>query len=339
MQYRRETEPASGGNFKVKKLFLIPFFLCLLLSGCADYNELNMQELVSHAGVDFQNDEVFVSVLCEGEEKGIFHSRGKSFFEAVRELSGSLDKKLYWGHAESIVFGEEALESSFDGTVDAVLRARDVYLDIIPVATKNVTAKEVIEKMGEGSAETLSVFVNEGNSRRFKAVPLWRLLRERELYGACVIPSVERKDGGLALSGGAVISEAGLAGYLSENEFLFLSLLTDRTAGGYLPEIKTENAEVSFEILANNLNVKEIDAGFLIEQEITLSPAEMRGNASDSEMSSAAKLFLENGYKKLISLAKERDFGNVFMLKGMKTVPEMEFDIKVTISDVLGGRG
>lgn len=323
----------------MKRLFILFFLLCFFLSGCADYNELNMQELVRYAGVDFSDGEVSVSVSSSGgEEKKSYLSRGESFFEAVREMSGSLDKKLWWGHTESIVFGEEALLNSFEGTVDAVLRARDVYLDIVPISAKNMTAEEVIKESVEGEADVLSVFANEGNSRHFKSVPLWKLLREREMYGACVIPTVEKRDGGFAVSGGAVISEKGFSGYLSEDEFLFLSLLTDKTAGGYLPVIRLDSSrEVSFEILGNNLKVRKLGEKVLIEQEITLSPAEVRGEVSDSEMQEAAQRFLEDGYKKLISDAKTRNLGNIFMIKETKAVPEVEVKVSVKISNVLGG--
>ena len=316
----------------MKKLLLLCFLLFPCLSGCADYNELNMQSLVRYAGVDFSDGEITVTILPVGEERS-YLSRGESFFEAVREMSGRLDKKLWWGHTESIVFGEEALSEAFDGTVDAILRARDVYLDVVPISAKNLTAEEVINEAG-----ALSVFANEGNSRRFKGVPLWKLLREREMYGVCVIPTVEKRDGDVVLTGGAVISENGFAGYLSETEFLFRSLLTDKTAGGYLPVIQLDSSrEVSFEILGNNLRVRKGEEKVLIEQEITLSPAEVRGEVSNSELEEAAWKFLENGYEKLISDAKARGLGNIFMIKEKKLLPETEVRFSVKISNVLGG--
>ena len=320
----------------MRKLFVSFLLLCFFLSGCADYNELNMQELVRYAGVDFSDGEVSVSVITEGGEKReSYLSRGESFFEAVREMSGSLDKKLWWGHAESIVFGEAALSGAFEGTVDAILRARDVYLDIVPISAKNMTAAEIVKESVKGEADVLAVFANEGNSRHFKAIPLWRLLREREMYGVCVIPTVEKRDGGFATSGGAVISEKGFLGYLSENEFLFRSLLTDETAGGYLPVIPLDSSrEVSFEILGNNLKVKKAGEKVLIEQEVTLSPAEVRGEASNSEMQEVAQRFLEDGYKKLISDAQKRKLGNIFKLS---EISDIEVEVAVRISNVLGG--
>ena len=53
----------------MKKFFVLFILLLSLLAGCADYNELNMQELVRYAGVDFSDGKVSVSIVSEGGEK------------------------------------------------------------------------------------------------------------------------------------------------------------------------------------------------------------------------------------------------------------------------------
>ena len=304
-------------------------FTFFLLSSCCDYNELNMQSLVKWAGVDFSQDEVSVSVVCEGEE--VMTSTGKSFFEAVREMSGRSDKKLYWGHTQVIVFGEDALENSFDATLDATLRSRDVFLDITPVAAREMTAKEAL------TAVKFDVFANSGNSRRFEAVELWELLRNREMFGVCVVPTVVKRDGGYVMSGGAVILDSGFVGYLSDEEILFRSLLTDRTAGGYLPTIESGDRSVSFEILSNDLYVKREGDSFLIREKLTLSPAEVRGELSEAEMKSLAHAYLMSSYEKFINTSRKNGFGNILNLHGAEKDADIKVVVDVKINSVLGG--
>lgn len=318
-------------------LFLLPIFL---LSSCRDYNELNMQDLVSHAGVDFSDGAVSVCVVCDGgkeETAKIVGSSGKSFFEAVREMSGRSDKKLYWGHMQTIVFGEDALSNSFDDTLDAILRARDVYPDVIPVAVRGDSAASALQKANsEAGSNIFEAFANAENSRRFEGVPLWKLLRERELFGVCVIPTAVKSGDGYIMSGGAVLSESGFLGYLSEEENLLRSLLTDKSAGGYLPVIEVgDGRALSFEILSNDVDIKREGEMFLIREKITLSPAEVRGEFSEDEMRSAAHEYLTHACNDFISDAKK--FGNVLNIHGADENSDIKVSVEVKITSVMGG--
>ncbi len=311
----------------------------LLLCGCSDYNELNMQELVKSAGVDFEDGEVSVCIVCDGQEKNermIKTASGESFFEAVRQMSGRTDKKLYWGHIETLVLGEGALSETLSETLDALLRAQDVYLDIVPIAVKGATAEEILS-LKDTSA--LEAFANEENSRRFRSYPLWELLRAKEAFGVYIIPTVEKTEEEIIMSGGAVLSDKGLLGYLSGEELLFQSLLAHKGAGGYLPTIKAgEEALISFEVLANEIKTKKADSGFLISQKITLSPAEVKGSVDEEQMKVAAEKYLSRGYEKLISRAKQNGFGNIFMLFDAGEDFEIEVMVDVRISNVFGGK-
>lgn len=325
-----------------KLLIVLPVLSLVFLAGCRDYNELNMQNLVSHAGVDSAGGEVSVCVVCDGgkdEAPKIVTSSGKSFFEAVRETSGRSDKKLYWGHMETIVFGEAALMSSFSETLDAILRARDVYHDVVPVAVRGDTAANALSAANsEDASNIFEAFANAENSRRFEAVSLWELMRVRELFGVCVIPTAIKSGDGYLMSGGAVLSENGFSGYLSEKESLLRSLLTDKSAGGYLPVIEVgKDRALSFEILANDLDVKNNGGKFIIYEKLTLSPAEVRGDFSEKEMSVAAGEYLMHAYREFIATSKKRGFGNILNIHGANENSDIEVSVDVKISNVLGG--
>lgn len=319
-----------------KLLFISAAFCLFFFSSCSDYNELNMQALVKFAGVDFDGEEVSVFVMCEGEkeETPIYSGRGKSFFEAVRNISQSEEKKLYWGHTEAIVFGKEALLFRLDETIDAILRARDVYLDVLPVAAKGLTAESVIKNEADGKT-LLGTFVNEANSRRFISKEIWELLRDRDEFGVCIIPTVRKDEDSFVMSGGAVVSEEGVRGYLDGEEMLLLSLLTENRAGGYLPTVSPdEDAFVSFEILSNKTDEKNGK----LSQKITLSPAEVKGDVDDKKMKAAAEAYLRNGYARLISRAKKENLGNIFEFKNGLSQTDSDVSVSVSISNIFGGR-
>ena len=322
----------------MKKLFLL--FLAstfALLAGCSDYNELNMQELVRNVGVDVEDGEVLVCVACDGGEEDmpiIKKSRGESFFEAVRKMSEKSDKKLYWGHLQTVVFGEGALYEVFNETIGTLSRARDVYSDVLPVAAVGLRAEEILTD-GE---ETLGAFSNRKNSRRFSEVPMWELSRQKELYGVSVIPTAIKTDSGLSISGGAIVSDEGISGVLSGEELLLAKLLSDNGAGGYLPTVDvSENSAVSFEILANSVKIKREGNGFLISQKITVSPAEVKGKVSHEEMKKVCENYLSDGYKKLILRTRSEKLGNILKLYGADENSEITIRTDVTVSNVFGG--
>lgn len=316
----------------------------IFLGGCFDYNELNMQELVNGAGIDVSGDKVSVHVLCaatggEEEKQGVrYTSEGSGFFDAVRNVGGEADKKLYWGHARCLVIGEQAAERT-DEILDTVIRAQDVYLDIAPVIAKGTSAKDVLDTKPPGGRDVTdsisSMFANEANSRRFRAVRVWEILRERESAGVYILPTVTVEDGAPYLSGGAVMRGGKISGYLSGEQMLLLSLMTDDGPGGYLPPLElSDERRVSFEILANDIKKKESGGRVRIEQKCVLSPAEVRGDVSADEMENAAKKYLDESFAALISYAKTHSLGDIFSTGGK----EIDITSDVRVSNILGGR-
>lgn len=318
--------------------------MLLTLCGCFDYNELNMQELVNGAGIDKDGETVNIRVLCAAtgskEEKtgAVYTSSGKSFFDAVREITGKSDKKLYWGHAKCLVIGESAA-NSIDEILDTVLRAQDVYLDIAPVIAKGETAEKILSSEPAGGRDTVEsisgAFANEDNSRRFRARRVWEILREREEEGFYILPTVELRNRTPVLSGGAVMRDGRLAGYLSGEQMLILSLMTEKTTGGYLPPLALpDGRQVSFEILANDVKKREDGDTLHIEQSCMLSPAEVRGEVTEDEMRQAAKKFLEASFSELSEFAKAEKLGDIFGYEGKSH----QITCDVRISNILGGK-
>lgn len=320
-------------------------FLCvallLPLSGCFDYNELNMQELVNGASADVTDDGVRVVVTCasdsDEEDGAVYTYDGASFFDAVRGIAAIADKKLYWGHARTLVLGEAACGEA-ERFFDAFLRAQDVYLDIAPVAARG-NAEDIIKgKTASGADVTESIsgaFANEKNSRRFRMRRMWELLRDRERKGVFILPTAYIENGAVTLSGGTVIGDGGVQGYLSGEQMLFLSLMTEEGAGGYLPTTELPGGRlVSFEVLANKLSRREKDGHIHITQKCVLAPAEVRGMVNTEEMRLYAEKLLSDNFNALIRTVEENSLGDIFDTGGRALSVKSE----VMISNILGGK-
>lgn len=318
--------------------------LILMLSGCFDYNELNMQEIVNGVGIDSAESGVRVNVVCaptggiDDNEGAKYTAEGGSFFDAVRELGGRADKKLYWGHTSCILISEDAARY-IDEILDTVLRVQDVYLDIAPVIVRGSRAEELIDTAPPGGSDVFEsisdMFANEENSRRFFAKRVWQIFRERENNGIYILPTASIEDGKMLLSGGAVMKNGEISGFLDGKQMLVLSLITKNGAGGYLPTLALpDGGNASFEILANDIKIKEKEDAVKIHVKCVLSPAGIKGNADSEMMEEYAKKYLENAFSALISYADKNGMTDIFGTDG-KT-PEVTCE--VTVSNILGGK-
>ena len=296
-----------------------------------------MQRLVNGAGIDRVGEDTKVTIVCAAdneEGKGrIIKASGKSFFDAVRNTASESDKKLYWGHTGVIILGESVI-SDIDEILGSLLRARDVYHDIALVAARGATSESILESgNGDVSESICNMFSNEKNSKRFEALRIWELLREREEFGVYVLPTVSLREKTPWLSGGAVIGGGKLLGYLSGEEMLLRSVITEKSPGGYLPLLKSGDSSVSFELLSVNTSQKENR----LDITVTLSPAEVRGHMSRKEMEAISENYFMTGVKELIKRAERENLGDILMLGKEKVLSDLEITCDVTISDLLGG--
>ncbi len=318
---------------------IIPVFI---LSGCWDYNELNMQALVGGVGIDTAGDTVRVSVVCssdsEEEAPQVYSGQGGSFFDAVRAISNTSDKKLYWGHCEVIVLDEESITRSED-IFNTVLRAQDIYLDMEVVLLRNGSATSLIEDEAEAKndiSEQLSkMFANEKNSRRFKSAKVSSILKEKEKHGSFILPIAEYAGGKVTLLGGAVVKNNKIAAFLSGEQMLALSLIRDFGAGGYTDMIDCENGSAAFEILGSESEIKRESNKLILKQSVVLSPGEVRGSVNNRELEKAAKGYFDTLLSHLIQYAIENDVEEIMGFG--EFTGKIETQTEVKISNIFGG--
>ncbi len=303
----------------------------LFLTGCWDYNEMNMQEIVLVAAVDRAEDGINLTVRCaprgEDEKSMVYTSNGESFYTAVRELSERTDKKMYWGHISTILIGEDAIPL-VDTVFDTLLRAEDVHLDIVPIVVFGDSAHTFASE----ESDLLLTFANEENSKRRRAPKLQELLRERDEFHACVLPRLSKDSRGLRLAGGIVLGNDGSTLKLTDEEMLFLDLLTLNGKGGYLPAVITEKgAEVSFEILGNTRKKEMRDGKEILMVRLVLSPGEIRGETELSELVASTEKYLEERFSELISSVKQNGFSEI-----LGKSADMQIEAVVKISNATG---
>jgi Ger(x)C family germination protein len=145
-------------------------FIAVSASGCAlnilpEKIEINKLMMVQAVGVDKDlkdPNNVCITVLSKkqamggksGEQanpKGIVLSdKAPTFLEAEREFQSYSDKRMFWGHVDFYLVGEEAAREGIARYIDFFSRDNDMRVVSKVYIIKGSTAREFIEKSSTG---------------------------------------------------------------------------------------------------------------------------------------------------------------------------------------------
>ncbi|MGO4108502.1 Ger(x)C family spore germination protein [Paenibacillus sp. YAF4_2] len=133
--------------------------LCLLmLSGCWSRRELNELLIVLGVGVDWEDGHYLVSYqvvnpseISNQKKAGdrppstLFQGRGRTLFEAARSVTAEAPRKVYMGHLQMYVIGEEAARRGIKELVDSAARDNETRLDFNFIVAKGTKAEDVLK--------------------------------------------------------------------------------------------------------------------------------------------------------------------------------------------------
>lgn len=138
-----------------KCLFAI-LILSLFLTGCWDRRELNELAIMLAMGVEKVEEEyqVFAQVVVPSEMsmKGgtgstkvtLYSARGETVYEAFRKMTKDSPRKIYPGHLQMLVMGEEIAKEGIGEPIDLLSRDWEVRPDFYVVVTKDTSPSEIL---------------------------------------------------------------------------------------------------------------------------------------------------------------------------------------------------
>ncbi|GLX68683.1 Ger(x)C family spore germination protein [Paenibacillus glycanilyticus] len=133
--------------------------LCLLLlTGCWSRRELNELLIVLGVGVDWVDDHYVVtyqvvnpSEISNQQKRGdrppstTFQGKGRTLFEAARSVTAEAPRKIYLGHLQIYVIGEEAARRGIKESIDSAARDNEMRMDFNIIVAKGALAEEVLK--------------------------------------------------------------------------------------------------------------------------------------------------------------------------------------------------
>lgn len=145
----------------MKKRYLL-LILVFFITGCWNYRELNTMAIVGSIGIDYDEEnnmfDVSVQVFnaknssassnSSSEEKSTvtyYEQKAKTIHEAFRNMVTELPKKLYIGHLDLVIFGEQLAKKHFTDALDFLFRDSESRKDFQVFVTKDCKASDVLK--------------------------------------------------------------------------------------------------------------------------------------------------------------------------------------------------
>lgn len=140
----------------MKKYVFSLLLFTLFLSGCWDRRELNQLAIAVGIGIDKVDDEYLISaqivVPSEMNVKGgtgssqvtLITARGETVYEAIRKMTKEAPRKIYPGHLQMLILGEELAREGISESLDLFYRDYEVRQDFYVVVARDTTAAEIL---------------------------------------------------------------------------------------------------------------------------------------------------------------------------------------------------
>ena len=116
-------------------------------------------EMIRVVGIDREGDGVHLTLAASGEQQADIKSNflieglGSTFYEAVEDAQKTANKALFWGHADILVLGQNALEENISKFIDFLARDSKTRLSMKVMVLKNDRAAELLRRKGNADQE------------------------------------------------------------------------------------------------------------------------------------------------------------------------------------------
>ena len=262
-------------------IFIITIFP-FISSGCWNYREVDTLGIATGMAVDrdFVSKDYIVSVeiinVSSNTGKSPMHSeiytsKGKTMFDAIRNMIEQTGKRIFWSHAKILIVSEDIAKEGIIPVLDWSLRDSEIRNDLDLLIAKGSSAEEILkDKNYSGNSMSFhidNILRNQKSISKYVDTKLFRNKNEilKENLDATVeticIKEVNNENG-LLIDGSAIFKGDKLIGYLDGNETMQMLMLRNKLKAGVIPlkNVCNSNTDVTLEIFENNTKLKTINS-------------------------------------------------------------------------------
>lgn len=271
----------------IKRKFIIVLFVVIIsltICGCWNHNELNSLGIILGAGIekiDPDTYEVTIQTIKDVNENTkdeyiITSAKGRTVFEADRNISLNLSRKNYWPHTKIAILGHQLAEDGILPAVDFFIREPQRRVNVNFILC-NDTSEALFSSTGDyDSVSSLSVLkiIDESKYNGYGInTNIVKLVEESEsLTGAALIDEIKilsknnqgssanMHNKSIALNRVGVFYKYKLVGYIPAKDTLFVNLIRNNIKNAVFPiDINNEGKDtMTIEISKSSTKINPI---------------------------------------------------------------------------------
>ena len=262
-----------------------------LMGGCWNYRGLNEMSITTGVAIDrdpgsdlyhlsFEYVDLSGPVKEQGIKAGLIESYGTTLFDAVRNVKKRIVNKVYLGHMELVILGNEVARSiDISSLIDLFLRDAECRETMCVAVSREPTARDLLSIEGIGQpmvAYEIHKIIEEDqeitSSTAFEQIyQIYDILNSEgiELTLPAFHNTINDGEPASEADGIAVFKGERLAGYLTPEESKYFLFATDKVEGGVITcsstgegpedttlEISENHTKVSFRYRDGQLTMK-----------------------------------------------------------------------------------
>ncbi len=159
----------------MKKMFILLISL-LLLSGCYDNIELNNLAIISGVGIDYKDDNYYLTYEILNDTKTenntamlsyTMTGSGKNLSEAFINTNYKVGKKPFFDHLKVVLYSESIIEDHLEDITDYLIRDTNIRDEFIPLVAKDTTPEEILKHNSDNYPVVSDYIMNLVNNEKY----------------------------------------------------------------------------------------------------------------------------------------------------------------------------
>jgi len=262
----------------------------------------------------------------------VLSARGKTMFDAVRNIQTHSNKTIFWGHSEYYLIGEDAARENIADYIDFFTRDYELRIESKVYVVKGSTAKHLIEEFNHSDFYIADKLESLGNN--LKLLSFSKELRVHELikfldihFSSARIPCIhlvtrDTKEAknvtDLECDGYAIVSDLKLVGFIGRDISRGINFITNTVDSSIVTVKDPTGQDVSLEVIDSNTKVIPRFKGdtlesILLKTKVISNLGEIQSQREFSDESTIS--FMESQASEIIKTEMEKALEEVVKLK------------------------
>lgn len=314
------------------KKIIILILSIFLLSGCYDNIELNDLAIISGIGIDYKDNNYYLTYEILSDTKTENNSamlsytvngKGKSISEAIINTNYKISKKAYFAHLNVLILSENIINGHLDKITDYILRDNAIRSDFKVLVSNGTTPEEILKNNDKNhpvvGEEIVKLIDNEKYNNNlvigetFKEITAKLISDNHDV----ILNTISLKDKEVAINNSFIFKGFDYKNTLSKQDSSLYNLLTKN--------ISTIEFDKEYNKGNVTITINSSDSKIKVLKDKIIINTDLEGKILENN----AEFNLKNpdSYKKL-----NKDFGNLIE----KDIKEFIKVLQQNESDILG---